>query len=72
MKNKIYTAIGLMSGTSMDGVDFSLIKSDGIFYQCTNEVKLNGIMVKRATVLLKEMTKKKMPLCMLQQIKQLT
>ena len=29
MKKKIYTTIGLMSGTSMDGVDISMIKSDG-------------------------------------------
>ena len=31
MKNKLYTSIGLMSGTSMDGVDISIIQSDGQF-----------------------------------------
>ena len=30
MKNKLYTSIGLMSGTSMDCIDASLIRSDGI------------------------------------------
>ena len=29
MKKKIFTSVGLMSGTSMDGVDLSVIKSDG-------------------------------------------
>ena len=29
MKQKLFTSIGLMSGTSMDGVDISIIQSDG-------------------------------------------
>ena len=28
--SKIYNVIGIMSGTSMDGVDFSFIQTDGI------------------------------------------
>ena len=27
--NKIYTALGTMSGTSLDGIDFSIIQTDG-------------------------------------------
>ena len=39
MKQKLYTSIGLMSGTSMDGVDISIIQSDGryLFYNILDE-----------------------------------
>ena len=30
MKKKLFTSLGLMTGTSIDGVDLSIIKSDGI------------------------------------------
>ena len=48
MKKKEFNALGFMSGTSMDGVDLSLIESDGIadftsilnnFYEFDNDLR---------------------------------
>ena len=30
MKRKVFLVLGIMSGTSIDGLDFSLIRSDGV------------------------------------------
>ena len=48
MKKKVFNVLGFMSGTSMDGVDLSLIKSDGMadftsilnnFYEFDNDLR---------------------------------
>ena len=52
MNKKILTALGLMTGTSMDGVDLSIIKSDGYnefhcifneYYEFNKELRLKLI-----------------------------
>ncbi|MDC3184813.1 anhydro-N-acetylmuramic acid kinase [Candidatus Pelagibacter sp.] len=61
MKQKLYTSIGLMSGTSMDGVDISIIQSDGQyqFYNILDEyfeydVELQAELIKLRNLVLSE------------------
>ena len=61
MKQKLYTSIGLMSGTSMDGVDISIIQSDGQyqFYNILDEyfeydVKLQSELIRLRNLILGE------------------
>ena len=61
---KIYTALGLMSGTSMDGVDASIISSDGDreysikldkYYKYSNELRQNIINIRDKVLLIDDL-----------------
>ena len=45
MKKKIFTSLGQMSGTSMDGVDISLIETDGYDILSKNLTNIMNLMI---------------------------
>ena len=55
---KIYSTLGIMSGTSMDGIDFSYIKTDGKDYVFKGAIeKKDGFIVARNKKLLNMVVK---------------
>ena len=67
MKKKLYTSIGLMSGTSMDGVDLSIISSDGYdefsnilddYYEYDKNLKDQLVRIRDLVITKKDLSKK--------------